>query len=1027
MTHPMVRRVVGIGSIVACWAALAAAPAPAAEEAWRFLDGLRQRGYHDVVLDYLDLMAASPMCPEDLKAVLDYEAGMSLVNASRQAISLDIRQQQLDLARDRFQKFLKEHPDHLLASDAGTQLANVLVERGKIKIELAATPSKAAEKKQLIEEARKLYEEAKKAFVVSEQKVYERLKSYETTRLDEKDDAKKIEERDQARSEYVQAKLYIASATYEIGKTYDPGAKEYKENLQAAAKLFNELYEKYGTLIAGLYARMWEGRTYKDLGDYKTSLEILREMVALPDQPEAFRLLKNQSLILMLDTYTNTSAKNYKEALTRAQAWEEAARGDEKSSAEGLAIQYLGGMAALEYARQIGNNDPAFREHVTAARKFFEYVNRLPGDYQRKARETLSGSPEFGTVKMEEPKTYADAKDRGDYAWGTMVVVLGKLTQAGASKEELQKLLKQKNEARDEAIKYYEMSMGMKTPDVDLQALNLNRFRLAYLYWDTGDLYRAALMGEFLAREYPQSMGSQKGAEIAVKAYRTLFTQVKSGEDRTFETDRLNGIADYIIKIWPGQAEADEALMMLIDTAVDNRNMEKAVHYLEQVPADSPRRGPADLRTGQALWAAYVRAMNQPEENRPPKTELDTMLKQAQEKLRQGIERMRKPVDAGAPPDYTLVYSVLSLSQILINEGQAEEAAKWLDDPKIGPMTLVNAKNEITAKDNFKVDAYREGLRAYVGAQQLDKAEKVMASLEEAVKAGGDADANKQLTQIYIRLGRELQELLARLRSENKTEQMQKVSKGFELFLDKISSRKEGNNFNSLNWVAETYYGLGAGMDPGGKTLPPEAETYYKKAAATFLEILKRCKDDPKFAPQPGASTTVMVRMAAALRGMGKYEEAMKLLVSILNEKENRVDVQIEAALTYQEWGDQRPGYYDFAIKGGQQKANKNLVWGWGGIARRVAGLDQYRSTFHQARHNLALCRFNLALSQSGAAKTETLKLAELDVTRVQQLYPDMGGDEWYGKYDELLKKIQKALGKQADGLKTKPAVAKTG
>lgn len=1023
----MVRQVVGIAGIVVCWAVTALSPARAAEEAWRFLDGLRQRGYHDVVLDYLDQISSSPACPEDLKKVIDYEAGLSLVSASRLA-NLDARQELLDKAHERFDKFLKAQPDHLLASEAGTQMANVLVERGKIKMELANTPSKSpTEKKRLIEEARKHYEEAKKAFAASEQKVFERLKSFDTTRLDERKEADTIDRRDQARSEYVQAKLYIASATYEIGKTYDPKSKEYQEHLATAAKLYNELYEKYGTLIAGLYARMWEGRTYKDLGDYKTALEIFREMLSLPDSPEAFRLLKNQSLILMLETYTGTAAKNYKEALNRTQAWVEAARGDERSSSEGLAIQYLGGIAALEYAREIGKNDAAFRENVTAARSYLEYVNRIPGEYQRRARETLTAAPEFGTVKMEEPKTYAEAKDRGDYAWGTMVVLLGKMNQPGIKKEDLLNLLKEKNQARDEAIKFYRMSMGMKPADVDLQTLNLNRFRLAYLYWDAGDLYSAAVMGEFLAREYPQSVGARKGAEIAVKAYRTLFTDLKSDEDRSFEANQINNIADYIIQLWPGEPEADEALMMLIDTAVDNRTMEKAVEFLEKVPADSPRRGPAELRTGQALWAAYARSLGQPDDKRPSPGELDAMLKQAREKLQQGIARMRKPIDEGADPDFSLVYSVLSLAQILINEGQSEEAVKWLEDPKLGPITLIAAKNPLTDKDSFQIDVYREALRAYVGAQQLDKAEKVMASLEAAVKAGGgDADVNKQLTQIYIRLGRELQELLTRLRKENKVEQMQKVSKGFELFLDKISSRKEGNDFNSLNWVAETYYGLGAGMDPGGKTVPPEAETYYRKATTTFLEILKRCKAESNFAPGPGASTTVMIRMAAALRGMGKYEEAMKLLVSILTEKENRVDVQIEAALTYEEWGAERPGYYEFAIKGGQQQGNKFLVWGWGGIARRVASLEQYRSIFHQSRYHLALCRFNLAQTQSGAQRTQSLEQAELDITRTRQLYPEMGGDEWYDQYDDLLKKIQKALGKDAVGLKTKPVVAKS-
>ena len=37
-----------------------------------------------------------------------------------------------------------------------------------------------------------------------------------------------------------------------------------------------------------------------------------------------------------------------------------------------------------------------------------------------------------------------------------------------------------------------------------------------------------------------------------------------------------------------------------------------------------------------------------------------------------------------------------------------------------------------------------------------------------------------------------------------------------------------------------------------------------------------------------------------------------------------------------------------------------------------------------------------------------------------QGLYPEMGGTEWKPKYDELMKKIQRALGEEPKGLATK-------
>lgn len=1004
-------RVRFIGMVIAGWLGLAACPGEGAEEAWRFLRGLRERGYHDMALEYLERMRQHPQCPDDLKEVIDYEAGVTLVAGSRLAGGL--REKQLAEARTRFEKFLNDRPEHPLAGTTNTQLANVLVEQGKIKVDLASRPSKSdAEKKQLRGEARQLYQEAQKVFVAAEQRVYEQAKAL--TQTAEKD-ARQTAQRDEARRELLQARLYLAGVVYEIGKTYEAGSKQYKDQLTDAAGKYHDLYEKYSRYTAGLYARMQEGRAYMELGETDQAIEILKEMLTIPGGDETARTLKNESLSMLLETYLLPKVKQYGEAAAQAKKWQEGARGAEESSPDGLKIRLLGGKAALAYAKTLEQNDANRKEQLKAARQHLEFVARFPGEFQREAKNVLMDELLGGKVDVsEDPVDYPDAKDRGDFAWSTMVVALGSVESA-QSPEDKKKFSAEMNQARDEALKCYHMALGFKSADTSVLELNLIRFRLAYLYWVAQDFYRAAVMGEFLARRYPESMGARQGAEIAVKAYRTLYTQAaEPKQQRTFEIGRMIAMAEYIAKRWPGESVGDEAWMMLLDTAVDGRDAEKAQEYLDRIRPDSPQRGQAELRTGQLLWASYLQQSRKEPAERPPQADLDELAKKAQDTLEQGISRMRKAVEAGSPVDYTLVYSVLSLAQICIGAGRSEDAVTWLDDSKIGPMTLVAAKHPATDQGNFRVETYKAALRAYVGAEQLEKAEETMNGLESLVAEGGDAAAASRLTEIYIMLGRELQEMLKRLRQENKLDEAEQVARGFELFLERISGREAGNNFGSLNWVAETFYSLGASLDPGGEALPAKAKDYYTSAATTYLSILTQIKKDKKgdWAPA-AAAASIQVRLAACLRALDEHDRAMKLLVTILKQRENRVDVQMEAARTYQDWAgmEGKSGYYNFAINGGQKQNGHYLVWGWGGIARRVAAYEQFRSTFFEARYSLAVCRLKLARSKLGEEKQKLLEMAEKDITRVHQLYPKMGGQESYDRFDALLKTIQKLRG----------------
>ncbi|MBN2291358.1 MAG: hypothetical protein JXM70_02970, partial [Pirellulales bacterium] len=672
--------------------------------------------------------------------------------------------------------------------------------------------------------------------------------------------------------------------------------------------------------------------------------------------------------------------------------------------------------------RGMKGNTAKRRSSIKQARELFEFVGRFPGDYQRPAQAKLA-DPLFGAKKPAEdgePADFTAARERGKAALDRMQALetQDKLDMSAGKTENHEKNLKEIAQLQAEAIKYYQMALTMIGPKTSIDDINVVRYYLSYLYWIDNDIYRAAVLGEFLATRYPDSVGARQGAKIAMAAYAKLFNEAETdSSEREFANRRMVKVADYITRRWSDGPEAGDAWMMLLRTAVVGGKLDEAKKFLEKIPPDSSRRGEAELMVGRAYWSDYLRNLRLEEDARAPAEEMAKNIEQAKALLTSGIKKSQSnDIDA------SLFAANLSLAQIYLRDGKPAEAVKVLDHPTFGAHTLVNKKHPSSQKPGYDLETYKTALRAYVASRELEKAEKTMDVLEKAVAAEGDAEAASKLTQIYISLGRELQELLEGLRTQKKTEEMTTVSGGFELFLDRISKREQGNTFNSLNWVAETFFGMGKGFDPGGQTLPPEAEKYYQKAAETYRAILKKCKEDPGFAPKTDVVYGIRVRLAECLLRLGQYETAMKYLVSVLVKKNMMVDAQVQAAHTYQAWAG-TPGNSDKylkAIKGGyrSKKTNSDVVWGWMKISRMVASSKEHTNVFHEARYNLAVCQMEAALKLQGQKRKDGLEEAEKSITRIQLLYPKMGGEEWRAKYDSLLKKIQQLQGKPDTGLK---------
>ena len=616
--------------------------------------------------------------------------------------------------------------------------------------------------------------------------------------------------------------------------------------------------------------------------------------------------------------------------------------------------------------------------------------------------------------------TFLETLEKAKLALGEMqdADIQLKAAQASGEKETIATLSKQKQDSAQTARQALEQALATSTSKTSADDLNEARYYLCYLEWDAGRYYDAAVLGDFLMQRYPDNPRTPMAARIALAAYVQLYSESKS-EDKSFESRHIEQTAELIFKRWPGQEEADAAALALLNFAAAQQQYEKLPALLAKIPVSSPRRAQAELRTGQTLWSSYLRALQTPADQRPPQAKLDELKKQAAETMAQGMARMEKSEEV----DALVAGAAFTMAQIEIEDGHPDEAVKWLENPKFGPLTLVRNKSPLAAREGFAAETYKLALRAYIAVtpQELQKAEGVMNALDRLVQSSGDAKAADNLTAIYMSLGRELQQHLQTLRKSGKTKELQSVSKAFEAFLDRVTKRGAGTSFATLNWVGETYYGLGTAFDASSPSLASQAKTYFAKATTAYEKMIEMAEKDPKYQDNPNSLTPMRLRLADCYRRAGKYEDAIKTLLVILRKQPSLINAQMQAAQTHQSRASGDPAAYAQAIWGSNPgKDGANVIWGWSRLSKVAdANYAQFSETFHEARLQMAEARFRYGLAEKKDPKRAkgVLETAKKDLWYTYQLHSDLGGTETMARYDRLLKQIQKQLGEKEVGL----------
>ncbi|MEX2186573.1 MAG: hypothetical protein WD875_07255 [Pirellulales bacterium] len=1030
------RIAIGLSALFA--AGLFRASASAGEPATEFLAALRQAGFHDVALEYLEKAKTSNAFDAEFKQNLQYETGVSLIDMAQTQRTDRARDQYFERAIAEFNGFIKNNAGKPKINDARDRLYDSNLYRAASRIDEAER--RTADAARLIDEAKGFFGEAEKiiqAMISDADAAYAKFKGF-----DPKKDKDKQDDQRRALVDVVSSRTKLARIEYYRSRMHKAGSNEYTAQLKKAAAAYNKVYTEYQKLYyyGGLKARLEEGRCYQELGDVKQAATIYDECLGADSTPDILRDFKTKTFVYACEVWIDPKVNKPESASDRGGEWLIQARPNEARDPDWLALKYFVARAKEEIVKKAsGPNAPkdaanalspaAKRAQIDDAIRIVRPVANIANPYRSQAQELLDRLGVQNPDDGEAPKSFAEARQHGDDLFGSIrskIFLIDKLKEDLANpnnppdevkriKADIEAAEKAYKEMQPQALDYYRLALTLARPTDKLDDVNSVRFRLCLIYYQQDKYYEAAVIGEFLLRRYPRSPDGRNAAKIALASWSILNgSRIRSKEDNKFELARMAGVAHTILTTWTDKETADETHVLLATIYIEQDQFPKAREHLDKVSPDCPKLPAAKMSLGQALAREYFTKKRLPEDERPDEAELTKLMTDAQTLMEEGIKGMDEKGDITP----NLVNAVYSLAQIYIDDSKNTKAVPLVEHARYGPLTLLKANHPAVQPPNFKapdfaIATYNLALRAYIGAigddpNLLAKAEQTIAALEKIVDS-------ETLLFSYTRMAQELKKQLAAAPEAQK----QSIASGYMKFLVKMRDGGNSEKYDTLAYILKSFEGLAEGFSEEGKPLSPQAKTYYGEAVATGEKIVALA-EAKKIEPNENAMLAVRAVLAHCASRTGEYEKALDMYEAILGEKEYILSVQVDAAMAFQEMARSDSKFYRSALNGGRKntRTGKNTIWGWKRISAAAQRNAKFIETFHEAQYQMAVCYFELGR----ATKDERLhdryvNFAKTATKAIYTQFPTMGGPEFKARYDRLMKLAQKELGESPVGL----------
>ncbi|MHC4878223.1 MAG: tetratricopeptide repeat protein [Planctomycetota bacterium] len=1006
--------------------ALAASEIHAEEPYLEFLQGLRQRGYHDTALLYLDTLRDDPNCPRETKELVPFEKAATLLTMARSTsiTNPDVQKRQLEEALGYLKEFTDASPNHPRAGEANSEKAGILLGQVRVEVWQSRSPGNYENRAEFQQRARDLVKQARAIYQTAHDQHKAKWEGYKKF-IDQTDDRQLYEERRQAEVKYIVAQLDLSNCTYEEAQSYDRDSDEYAAKLRDAAAQYEDIHTKYRSQLGGLYARLWQGKCYEEQNDIQRAIGIYNELLEHPGQSPAMIQLQDQVRHFKLICLNHEKRKDYQLVIDQATEWVAGARGSKKYTNIGIGIQWEQALAYEALADQRDTSEADQRRLINSALANVRTIKRFPGQYKDLAtfKERDLMLKLRGEDSLNDPQDFETAFSLAQDMVTKKTKPLQDAIANAKSGEDRQKAQQDLQIHIDEASRLLQIALRLSDADTAVSDVNRARYYLGYMHLLARRNYEAAILTGFVARNYGDEnpVQAQDAAYMSMAAFLQAFNEngkARRRADQEIDVAQMREMAEFLIENWPASDRAMDARDQLGRVYRLLEDFPQAAYWFSQIPPAAARYTEAQTLAGQAYWSAYVLGANKADGERPTQEQLDEWMTAAEQHLRTGIERGEKATPAATPASDELIAAKVSLVQILVSQQKYQDGVNLLMKDPHAVINAIQVEDETKRPEDtasvksisFASLSYQLLLRCYVGLgnEHLDDARATMNRLEKVGGGGGAA-----LTEVYRQLGDELKQELAQLKAAGKVEQFDQVRSSFETFLADLFKRKD-QTVNSLTWIGETNYGLAQGSADD----PASASKYFDSAASAYQSILDRAAADEKFI-DPARLDSVRLRLVNCRRNQGNFEQAEELVKAIISAKPRTLDAQVEAAYVYQNWGTSGQGdtFRKLVIAMAGDKDSK--IWGWGQTAVQLqrtiemGGPDaasRWEDRLYESQFNLATCQHEYGKAQTGPERKSQFERAKSTINTFVAITQNFD-DDWWAKFDVLFQEIQRSEG----------------
>jgi hypothetical protein len=533
-----------------------------------FVRKLSAKGYYDLTKDYIDEL--KKRMPQ-LGGQLDLEQARALVAMAREK-DLSQRAALFNQAGELFNQFVKKFAGKPEAVQARLELAKLVAYHGQ------ALLTKALRE----EDVKEQHEAARPA----EAKFIEAGKQLEVL-------AKQLEGKEQVQAKFDRGVNYIDQARTYLDISKEANNRRRAELVDQARKTFEELATD-STSEVGLLANAWLVKCYQEAQDPPNVLKYFRRVTGASGR--AAEPAQRLARYFYIQWATNDPAHLKKSGLDKikivqneARRWIADYRGALKTW-EGQGVRFELANAYLTEAQAVYKDlkNPAAAPLLSQAGKLFTELAELDGDFSEEAsrRSIFIAATKLEKTRLEEIRDFDNAFLKAHVELHKLNELVGKIDQVKDDKERDNLETTKKQYIRD-SIRAVNLALRLANSSTPVQKVDDARWLLATIYYKSGDLYRAAVAGEALARVRPPTRRGPQGAGLAFLVLDALNRVDPAEANR----QKLRNLADFVLapetqKFWAAEQVSAVARYQLAMLFEKEDNYQAAIDSLAKLPND---------------------------------------------------------------------------------------------------------------------------------------------------------------------------------------------------------------------------------------------------------------------------------------------------------------------------------------------------------------------------------------------------------------------------------------------------------